>query len=1244
MGKVYRVIDRKIDEEVALKLLSPGYASDEGIIDHFRNELKLARKISQKNVCRIYHLEEEEGNYYITMEYIPGENLKTLIKREKRLPIKEAIILAKQLCIGLAEAHRLEVIHRDLKSKNIMVDLDGNVRILDFGIAYSLKKRDETTEGVLIGTPDYMPPEQAEGEDSDSCSDIYSLGIILFEMVTGRVPFEGETALDVIKKHKSELPSDPRDCNDQVPEDLSRVILKCLEKNRERRYQKAEEVLSELENIERGIPVGFEPQRSFLPAFLVDKRIEDASPERPVFVARDKELANLRIHLESAILGLGRVTFVTGEAGSGKTTLIHEFAHRTQDEHKELIFSSGNCNAQTGIGDAYLPFREILNFLTCNIERMWTTGSITREHAIQLWNLLPFSARAIADSGPDLIENFVSGELLFEHIAALKPKKTDLLDKIKNLVERKTAGGAPLNLLQSDLFEQYTRVLMALSRQKPLLILLDDLQWADAGSINLLHHLGRRIRGSRILIIGSFRQDEIARGRGSERHPLESVINEFQKDTVDLRLELGQVGDREFIEEFLDTEPNLLGPEFREILYKQTRGNPLYTVELLRNMQEKEMIIPDQDRKWIEGPSLDWDSVPVRIDAVIEERIKELPINLQEILILASVEGEEFTGEVIAQLKKEEDLDVVKLLSRELEKRYRLIIPMGIRKMNGQRLSLYRFKHILFQKYLYNKISHAERCYLHEEVGKALEKFYKGNTGKIAVQLARHFNEAGDVIKEIDYLEKAGERALRVYAHNEAVGFFTRVMELSKGNETMYDRQHQAYWQQLLGEAFIGLGSIPESRTYLEKALANLNRPLPVTKWRFIVEILKELLRQAAHRLYPSKFLGRSHEASPVLSQTTRTYEYITEISYYSQEKLLAVYTTLCALNLAERAGPSPELVREYVHLGLGAGVYSLHSFAETYMRLALETAQTIDSSHSLGYVSLITGTYHLGMGRWKEVEDAVGKATELFHRAGDWRRWELINSTGGHLAFYRGKFKQSMRYHEALFRSALDRGDTLHQYWGLTGMAINQLRLGMVDEASENLRKINLDDLKDVHRSEKIHTFAFLALAQFFRQEHRSALQSAEQALKLFSLSDPRVSSMKAYLCVAEVIFLLWEKCYREVDPEAKILPGLARQVCTAFHKYAKVFPIARPSYSVWRGLYQWLTKKPKLAWKEWDKGLALADQFGMPYERGLLYYEMGRYSNEPNRENHLKKARKIFSRIGAKYNLMCTEAELDK
>jgi serine/threonine protein kinase/predicted Zn-dependent protease len=254
MGRVYKVFDTDIKEKIALKLLRPELVLDKDTVERFSNELKLARKISHRNVCRMFDLGKSEGTTFITMEFVPGEDLKKLVRKTGQLGVGRALSIAKQVCEGLAEAHHLGVVHRDLKPQNIMVDEDGNARIMDFGIARSLRGKGITGPGVMIGTPEYMSPEQIEGKEVDERSDIYSLGVVLFEMVTARVPFEGDTPFTIGVKHKSEKPRNPRELNSHVPEELSQAILRCLEKDKERRYQTAEELRSALEEVEQGLP------------------------------------------------------------------------------------------------------------------------------------------------------------------------------------------------------------------------------------------------------------------------------------------------------------------------------------------------------------------------------------------------------------------------------------------------------------------------------------------------------------------------------------------------------------------------------------------------------------------------------------------------------------------------------------------------------------------------------------------------------------------------------------------------------------------------------------------------------------------------------------------------------------------------------------------------------------------------------------------------------------------------------
>ena len=254
MGIVYRAHDRELDEPVAIKTLLPDAISPDGItLERFKQEVRLARRISHRNVVRLHDFGEIDGTYYITMEYVEGTNLKDLIRKRGRLPLAAALTVGKQLCRALEVAHQEGVIHRDIKPQNIIVDPQGFVKVMDFGIA-RLAQAEKVGEGLTavgtaVGTPEYMPPEQLVGEELDSRADLYAAGAVLFECVTGRVVFEARTLPGLVAKHLEESPDDPRALNPEVPESLSRVILKALAKDRTARWSSAAELARALDAI-----------------------------------------------------------------------------------------------------------------------------------------------------------------------------------------------------------------------------------------------------------------------------------------------------------------------------------------------------------------------------------------------------------------------------------------------------------------------------------------------------------------------------------------------------------------------------------------------------------------------------------------------------------------------------------------------------------------------------------------------------------------------------------------------------------------------------------------------------------------------------------------------------------------------------------------------------------------------------------------------------------------------------------
>ncbi len=330
MGRVYRAEDTKVREQIALKLIRPEVAADKETIDRFRNELKTARRVRHKNVTGMYDFGEDQGTHYIAMEYVPGEDLKSLIRRVGELPVAKSMAIAGQICEGLSEAHGLGIVHRDLKPSNVMIDKDGNARIMDFGIARSIEAKGTTDTDLVIGTPEYMSPEQAEGSDVDRRSDIYSLGIILYEMLTGRLPFEAETAMGFLLKHRTEKPRNPTELNAFISESLSRIILKCLEKERGERWADARELLAALRSVEEPKTTAMKTPADRTSIAVLPFKNMSADPEQNYFC---EGLAEELINVLTQVEGLRVVARTSAFSFQGKEIDIREIGRKLNVEN-----------------------------------------------------------------------------------------------------------------------------------------------------------------------------------------------------------------------------------------------------------------------------------------------------------------------------------------------------------------------------------------------------------------------------------------------------------------------------------------------------------------------------------------------------------------------------------------------------------------------------------------------------------------------------------------------------------------------------------------------------------------------------------------------------------------------------------------------------------------------------------------------------------------------------------------------
>ena len=520
---------------------------------------------------------------------------------------------------------------------------------------------------------------------------------------------------------------------------------------------------------------------SSLPSFLAEA--VEVEVDKPVFVGREHELNVLYNHLHKAVDGRGQVVFVIGGAGRGKTVLMDKFVRQSLREHPILV-AKGYCNASSGGGDPYLPFRQVLDMLTGDVDDMWEAGRITKEQATLLWEALPVTAKAIVEAGPDLIETFLAGTSLLERTAAAVGIGAPWLPRLSRLVNARIASQNPADLEQHTLLDQYVQVLERVAQYVPLLIILEDLHWADRGSIDLLLHIGRRLASSRILLMCAYRPDEIAIRRDGGRHPLEDVVNELQslhgEIVIDLAVE-DPTASQQFVNDLLDVEPNRLGNAFREALHNRTRGHPLFTVEMLRMFQEQGDLEKDSNGRWVEGQVLAWDNVPARVEAVIQKRVGRLDPLMYELLAVASVEGEDFSAEVISRAVNKSERQVLRTLAQDLGRKHRLLEERGELKTGKGYISRFRFSHHLIQRYVYNNLSTGERRLLHEAVARAMEGLFAKDIETVTIQLAYHYSLTKVKNKALHYLAEAGHQAQKRYDGGQAVHYLTEALSLETG-------------------------------------------------------------------------------------------------------------------------------------------------------------------------------------------------------------------------------------------------------------------------------------------------------------------------------------------------------------------------------------------------------------------------------------------------------------------------------
>jgi tetratricopeptide (TPR) repeat protein len=720
MGTVYRGHDLLLDRAVAIKFLSETGLGTEGRA-RLRIEARAVAKLDHPNIVRVYDAGEADDVPFVVMQLVEGSSLQA----RPHADLSEVLSIARQICAALEHAHAHGIVHRDLKPDNILILADGQPKLMDFGVARSVSSS-LTTDGTIVGTAFYLSPEQALGRPIDGRTDLYALGVMLYQLVTGQLPFTGDDSLMVISQHLHAPVLSPRALRPDIPPALESIILKLLAKEPENRFASAREVATALSQAEVSAPLAPDPGPEATEAVEVLEHLR-----RGRLVGRRHELDQLRALWAHTHQGHGQLALISGEPGVGKTRLAQESIVIAQ--LRGSIVLRGGCYEYEA-STPYLPFAEVLQ------------GWVREQTSESLRQHLGGGVIELAKLAPEIESK----------LGALPPTPP-----------------LPPGQERLRLFDHVARFFRSLAGERGVLLFLDDLHWADQGTLALLSYLLRNLRNERLLVLATYREVELDRA-----HPLNAALLEWNRERLATRVALDRLS-RADTGALLAV---LLGraqvPDaFVQEIYAETEGNPFFVEEVVKSLVEQGQIYREGG-EWTRDAIRDL-AIPQSVREAILRRLVRLSPACGEALQTAAALGKTFAFRELAALSTASEDQLLDLLDE----------AAAAQLIRSERDDKFTFTHEKLREILYEEWNPIRVRRLHLRIGQALEALYVGEDGDHRAgdaydRLAFHYSRGEDEAKAIEYLEKAGLKAVDRYASPEALEYFRRAIELSKEGDT----------------------------------------------------------------------------------------------------------------------------------------------------------------------------------------------------------------------------------------------------------------------------------------------------------------------------------------------------------------------------------------------------------------------------------------------------------------------------
>ena len=716
--RVYAAIDQRLGRDVAVAVVKTDGLDDTGRQRIEREARAMAMLGDHPHIVTVFDVGDDFDQPYIVSQLMPGGSVADLLaaSAEHRVSIEEALRIAVQTAQALEHAHCHGVVHRDLKPANVWRAAEGTVLLGDFGLAATTDHSRLTADGLVVGTVAYLAPEQAVGRAPDARSDLYSLGALLYELVTGRPPFLGDDAVSVISQHLNTSPVAPSWHNAAVPPALDRLILALLAKDPADRPPSASAVMKELEAIgETPVPAAVVTSAAAPSHLLTMGRL----------IGRAEELAQLTDAFDQAISGRSRLVMVVGEPGIGKTRLVEELAVYASVRGATVCW--GHCY-EGELGMPYLPFVEAF--------RGYVRERSDEDLRIELSTGAPEMATLVSE----LHQRF--GDL---------PSSPALDGEAERM----------------RLFEGVTSFIHNAAKAHPLVFILDDLHWADKPSLLLLQYLARNVRRDRVLFIGTYRDVELDRA-----HPLSDAVAALRREHLYDRVLLRGLSPEE-VKSLIDAVDNQDSPlQFAQAIHRETEGNPFFVAEILRNLVEIGAITK-VDGRWVGDTKAVADNLPEGVREVIGRRLSRLTEDCNRLLTVGAAMPGGFYHDVVARVLGIEEERMLDLLDEALAAQ---VVRERRDRSGAYEFSHALIRQTLYAEL---STPRRIRLHRHIAGALETLASAEANLGELAYHCF-HGAAGGDIAKAVDYATRAGDRARVQAAHEEAARFYDMALQASE--------------------------------------------------------------------------------------------------------------------------------------------------------------------------------------------------------------------------------------------------------------------------------------------------------------------------------------------------------------------------------------------------------------------------------------------------------------------------------